>query len=213
MPNRSGSGPKKLAANIWPPRRLPDGLRLDQQLPGEYLAGCDRAHGRGRSLSPAQSEPAEVAEVAATHVATHVAAQVSAEVASASPVVAGILVARRDIATVGLCVCLGRGVRIVVEERLGDRAPDEARREGRHEPAAQPEAASTAPRPLDRAGLADLRPRRRPGERGGVVAADLARGDVLGPGLERRATLLRSESGERLLMGSLDVLRRRAGSM
>ena len=102
---------------------------------------------------------------------------------------------------------------IVVEERLGDGGADEAPGQHRQEHAAEPEpgARATAPGALDRARLADLGPRRRAGQRRGIIAADLAFGHVLGERLERLSPLVGREPGERLFVGALDFVRWRRG--
>ena len=133
-----------------------------------------------RAITPgARGQPAEVAaaEVAATEVP---AAVIESGVGGVGSIARSSRIPAPGIA--GLAALPARP-EVIVEERLGDRGADEARGEGRQEPASETEARVPAPGTLDRPRLADLRPGRGTGERGRVVAAQLTRRDVLGKGL------------------------------
>ncbi len=185
---RSPSSPDDraaLAAALRPRRRPPDarppGMRPSRPRGGS-IPTCSAADSRlpcgsgwaspairtaGSRIAAAKVAAAEVAaaEIAAADVAESPPSPCRPSRRPPSPPPSDALAA-----VVGRLPVAGR-TRVVVEERLGDRRPDEARSQRREEPAAQPEPGTArAPGALDRARLADLGPGRRACQRGRIVA-------------------------------------------
>ena len=111
---------------------------------------------------------------------------------SASPVSTseiGGVVAITRVGGIGAIGCAG----VRPEEALGDGRPDERAGQRRQEERAEAGRAAAAEGPLHRAGLPDLGPSRGPGERGRIVAPDLAGRHLLGQPVEDLAALIRCQ--------------------